>query len=527
MRAVALLLLLAIAAPGPANAQSGMGNPLGPRIKEGGTSEQAGATALDFDGGDFDVACAAGECDLALGPNAVINNGGDIGASADFEATVDLGSKVLLLPSGTADRAGTCTTGEFYLESDDSGTSLTGASVCRATNTWAWLGDIVSGGLSGGQTIRGGTAAEDDLQLQATAATSGVSGAIELCAGNPTMATGGVCSTVWEDGVTLGGTTSSHYGVLSSGTAIEPAASDVLGLPLVGMFRDETRLKLQDSALNATYMGSVESFRSSVKIENATDDNVTAGGGLNGYIGFYASPELVKSSSGTLTLGKGFGFYSAPNTIDSGETIGDYYGFRAVSPTNNGTLTDNYGVFASTITGTNRHPYSAAQGAITGSTKADEGDWGVENTAPTRFYYRGDTGHIWRMGYLTMTGVGTTLATTAVTRFFPVAGTAAANATETTVDAASPGAIKVYAMSCGLTAAAGAGTDAHAITLRDDAADTALSCTITTTATNCQDREEAGVTVAVPSLLAFKDITTDTPTANDVTCVLVYNLDVW
>jgi hypothetical protein len=162
------------------------------------------------------------------------------------------------------------------------------------------------------------------------------------------------------------------------------------------MFRDETRLKLQDSALNAAYMGSVESFRSSVKIENATDDNVTAGGGLNGYIGFYASPELVKSSSGTLTLGTGFGFYSAPNTIDSGETIGNYYGFRAVSPTNNGTLTDNYGYFASTITGANRHPYSAAQGAITGSTKADEGDWGVENTSNTTLYFKNDAQQVWR-----------------------------------------------------------------------------------------------------------------------------------
>jgi hypothetical protein len=496
-------------------------------LREAGTEEQSAASYLNFDGGDFDMSCDGVGCTMTLGPNAVINNGGDIGASADFEATVDLGSKVLLLPSGTADRAGTCTTGEFYLESDDSGTSLTGASVCRTTNTWAWLGDIVSGGLSGGQTIRGGTAAADDLQLQATAATSGVSGAIELCAGNPTMATGGVCATVWEDGVTLGGTTSSHYGVLSSGTAIEPAASDVLGLPLVGMFRDETRLKLQDSALNATYMGSVESFRSSVKIENATDDNVTAGGGLNGYIGFYASPELVKSSSGTLTLGTGFGFYSAPNTIDSGETIGNYYGFRAVSPTNNGTLTHNYGVFASTITGANRHPYSAGQGAITGSTQADEGDWGVEDTAPTRFYYRGDTGHIWRMGYMTMTGITTGLATAAGTNYGIVQGTAADNTTETSIDVAAPGAIKVYAMSCGLEVAAGAGSDAHAITLRDDAADTALSCTITTTGTNCQDREEAGVTIAAPSLLSWKIVSTDTPTANAMNCVIVYNLTAW
>jgi hypothetical protein len=177
--------------------------------------------------------------------------------------------------------------------------------------------------------------------------------------------------------------------------------------------------------------------------------------------------------------------------------------------------------------GTNRFPYAAGEQTITGADPDGQGSWGVETGAPNRFYFKNESEHIWRMGYLTFTGRGTGLATGAGTNYFPVFTTAVDDATETNVDAGAPGAMTCYALACGLNVAAGGGSDAHAITLRDDTSDTALACTITTTASTCSDREEAGVTIAAPSLLAYKNITADTPTANEVTCTLVCNLTAW
>lgn len=137
-------------------------------IAEAGVVEDHACQVLDFDGATYDVSCAAGTCTVSAGPSILLDGGGQIGESADFAAEVDLSSKTLLTPVGTADRPASCTSGMFYTETDDTGTSKTGASLCRVGNTWIWLGDIVSGGLAGGQIITGGTASGDDLELRST-----------------------------------------------------------------------------------------------------------------------------------------------------------------------------------------------------------------------------------------------------------------------------------------------------------------------------------------------------------------------
>jgi hypothetical protein len=299
--------------------------------------------------------------------------------------------------------------------------------------------------------------------------------------------------------------------------------------PGIYLFDDTHTFKLSDSALSASVIGGNVSFGARSTIENATDDNVT--NYVNNGVSFI--PTYVKSGSGTLTINNEAGLWSQPATIPSGVTVANSFAVRAQSPTATGTLTNAHGFYAEITTGTNRMPYAAKEGAVTGSNPANTGAWGVDDNSPNRFYYRNESGHVWRMGYLTMTATGTGLATTATTKYFSGQGISASNATEASITAVpGPGALKVYAMSCGLGVAAGAGTDAHAITLRaavdgGAAADTAVTCTITTSAKNCQYRNESGTAIAAANALTFKDVTADTPTANSVTCVLVYNLDVW
>jgi hypothetical protein len=159
----AALALWATAALAQIGGAGGSGNPKLPVWSNGTSVFECGRVTAD--GGGVAVTKSGSYCTLTAGSSVLLDNAGMVGNAADFEAIVDLAGKTLITPNGTADRSASCTAGSLYLETDDTGTSITGASICRTTDTWAWLGDIVSGGLSGGQTIKGGTASTDHLDL--------------------------------------------------------------------------------------------------------------------------------------------------------------------------------------------------------------------------------------------------------------------------------------------------------------------------------------------------------------------------
>lgn len=519
-------------------------------VQEAGVLRGKAAT-LNFDAGDFDVTCTAGPgiCNFAVGPNVLVDGGGQIGSASDFATDVDLSTKNVFLPNALTDRTATCTIGQFYLESDDVTVSKTGTSICRTTDTWAWLGDIVSGGLSGGQTIVGGTGSGDDLILQSTShATRGEiqpQDSIQLLpiADNPATTT----AINWNDTFTNTSGAAFLYGfsmtptVTMAGGLLIPTMVNFAGTWTASaaatnsfvVFNGAPTIAFTgaSAAPGTTWAGaSIQPVITSTNVaagtmttvtDYAADDSITATGAsgsltVTNRIGYASRPTMTTNNgTGAVTVTTGTHFLATPTAMSGAGTE---------------TLTNEYGFKIGAVTSaTNFFPFAAVESAITGTVASGEGIWGVETGAPNRFYFKNESGHIWRTGYLTSTGVGTGLATTATTKYFPFTGNAASTATAngTDVDQAAPGAITVYGATCGLTAAAGAGTDAHALTLMDDTATTTITCTITTTASTCNVRVEAGVSVAAPSLLVWRDVTTDTPVANDVSCVTVYNLGAW
>jgi hypothetical protein len=510
----------------------------GTLVQENGTNK---GTAHTINFADNSVSIAAGKATVSAGAAYLLDSAGMIGAAADFGATVDLQGKTLTTPNGTADRSGTCTAGDLYGESDDLTYTLSGLSYCRSTNTWTWIPAM-------------GNSASDNMILRANSAAD-PTGSLAMCPTAGDIGTAGVaCMMAVPNGVTMGNGFAT-YSVLSvPSTAPVTQDTEATGgfggvFPYVNVFADNF---INTATSGVSTRGQHLSFLSQPTLRNETNANQTS----LVFNGFVAAPTPSETGTGDLTIATMRGFrYLPAQTYATTVTLSE--GFQALSPGVTaanagcvgpgnpwscctgagtgtsadqcaaGTLTDSYGFRADINTGSNRHPFTAVEGAITGAPASNEGDWGVENTSPNRFWFRNESGHIWRTGYLTATGRGTALATTAVTRYFPVFTSAAADATETNVDAGSPGAITVYAMTCGLNVAAGAGTDAHAITLMDDTSPTAATCTITTTATNCQYRSESGISIAAPSLLDYRDVTTDTPVENEITCVLVYNLGVW
>ncbi len=464
---------------------------------------------------------------------------------------VDFGAATSVeLPNATT-CAATCTVGDVCVDSN--GDSYQKLFLCESTNTFVQQGDVSSDGRSGGQTVIGGTASGEDLSLQSTAhSTRGQVNVIDELALRPTVANNtnatvaswtpaftvdsGIVAVVGIDlspTVSLGANTAYLSTLLRSNATYTLSAASAVS----------NSATLFQSTQTANFGANTAGTWSSTIFDDATvlNANNAAAGTLGGTAvrSYVARPTIKETgASGSITATLVDLFATAPilttNNAAGAATITTLRHFAATATAMSGagteTLTNEYGVYVGAVTSaTNYYPFAAAEGTITGSATSGEGSWGVESGSPNRFFFKNESGHIWRTGWLTMTGVGTGLATTATTKYFPVSYSAASTTTAngTDVDQASPGAIKVYGMTCGLTAAAGGGTDAHAITLMDDTATTTITCTITTTASTCNVRVEAGVAIAAPSLIVLRDVTTDTPAANDITCTLVYNLDAW
>lgn len=105
---------------------------------------------------------------------------------------------------------------------------------------------------------------------------------------------------------------------------------------------------------------------------------------------------------------------------------------------------------------------------------------------------------------------------TGATNYIGISGSDNPNATETKVDNTVGKAIAVENMYCFVHTAPGLG-NSWLLTLRKNAGDTALTCTISGTDTFCQDTTHL-VAVAVGDLLSYSSVPTGPPTAAPLHC---------
>lgn len=485
-------------------------------------------TRLEFPSGGFAVTNpSAGVAEVALS-SAVTQLGPVIG---------DVSDESIFFDGDTTDQ--TCGSGNegrhrVLTEANGSAGARRIFSFCDGSTTTRR--DVVVGsGISDGQTLSGGTTATATLNLNASSDAT-QRGAINLCTTAPDVGVNSVaCAKPYSGGVTIGATattgTETYSAVLMDSTVTQDTnGGSIFGTPAGYLFRDGHTHQVTDSTLNASIIGSQITIYANPTLKNATDDNLstaTTSAQWQGMTGMYWAPAYVKSSTGTLTCNAEYGLYSTPATIPSGVTVTRSYGGYHKTPTVSGTLTQAYGFFADVSTGTNQHPFAAQEAAITGTQESNTGAWGVETGAPGRFWFRNESGHLWRMGYATWSTHCTGLLGNTNTYYCEPTGEATANTTVANQDQPIPGAAKFYAIACGVNTAPdnGAGTQARIFTLVDDTADTSLTCTISETATSCNGRVEAGVSVAAASMVAMKVAPTGTPAAAEMSCTLWWNLD--
>jgi hypothetical protein len=301
-------------------------------------------------------------------------------------------------------------------------------------------------------------------------------------------------------------------------------------------------LVISDSSVNGTNFGGIVGFGVTAALKNSTDDNY-GGGAITAFTG---AANITKTSTGTATAATVDIFKSQITSPAASVTITTGSDFRALdlSGTVNGTVTRHWGFLAEAFTkGTGAFQFGAGKvSSITGTPPTGYGAWGVETGITTdedRFTYKTATGKIWRLsGMATMVGgawttAGTALASDTTARWFHVhdTGVTPVITNDDSVDFAVPGDIRAFAMSCGLSSAPnnGANTQSRTFTLRDDNADTALSCTISETALGCTDFETSPVVLAAGSLISWGSTASNgggsNPIATDVTCTLYYNVD--
>lgn len=174
---------------------------------------------------------------------------------------------------------------------------------------------------------------------------------------------------------------------------------------------------------------------------------------------------------------------------------------------------------------------------VAGAVASGDGVWGVENTSTTRGYFKNEDENVFYMGEITMTGSSTdACAGGTTTEYFPANGQGLCGATGS-VDTVVPGAITVTKMACSVNVApdGGGGTQTRVLTLQEDGVDTAVTCTISETATDCSwcvtgvtGCDSTGTAEALQSgdMMQIESTPTQASTvASEVTCTLWMTLD--
>src|SRR5262249_15054891 len=132
----------------------------------------------------------------------------------------------------------------------------------------------------------------------------------------------------------------------------------------------------------------------------------------------------------------------------------------------------------------------------------------------------GATGSI-PQGYTSMTGITTGLANS--TRYFAVNQYGSDNANESAADSPAPADITITGIICGLNNAPG-GVTPRTFTVRANAANTTMTCTISGTAKACSLFPVGGLAVTSGHMINWQATTVGSPAATDVTCVMYFHI---
>ncbi|HZP41141.1 MAG TPA: DNRLRE domain-containing protein, partial [Candidatus Binatia bacterium] len=250
------------------------------------------------------------------------------------------------------------------------------------------------GGRSGGQTLKGGTAATDALDLRASSAT-GYTGTVNVGKGagdNLNNAIAGL--TLFADGLNPSGN-GTISGIKLAPTITQSVTFGYTGGTIFG-YEDSHR---HTNTGNSPLFGPDTSFYSAVTIDSGTVNNVTSAS----YRGLATNPSCT-ATAGTTTVGTMYGHYGTAATIGSNCTVTDLYlGGDVADPTTvNGTITREWGWHVRALAkGSAQFQFGATEHTINGTVPAGEGVWGVEAGSPNRFYFKNGSNRVWRMGYAT------------------------------------------------------------------------------------------------------------------------------
>jgi hypothetical protein len=298
------------------------------------------------------------QIDLDLGPLV-----------ADF---IPVGDQATDLAGSTADPTGACAPGQIHINRN---TGLTGdarnerAWLCSHKDTWSPFGDVLALGRAGGQILRGGTGAGDHLRLNPSSAAN-YTGSVTLCGDRGNMATNGwACAELFPDGYSITSAATIHTGLLYD-AGVTQAVNGVSGFPYTYFFHDNHTHVVNDSALNATSIGSLWSFRATPTLRNATDDNL-AGGAI--IAGLEARPVVTATGSGTLTLASVNGLIAVPPQVGSNVTLSVARGLWVVEPAaTSGTFPEHIALDVGNLTRATKNYWvksagSGVMGAVAGS----------------------------------------------------------------------------------------------------------------------------------------------------------------
>lgn len=507
------------------------------------------AKTLNLDATDHAITCTSDmSCAVVNGANTT-ELGSVIGdVCTDFPTIaaggVDMSCTALELPNGTATVSADCDaageTGRVFVDSDAA--LYAKGYLCEGASGWMPMGNVYTEGRSGGQIIRGGTAAADTVDIRASAA-SNYTGTVHLARGTLTAVPAGTWNgvTLLNDGATWDPTTalSTFNLIRSSGTVTISATPGVLAYT---RFIFDNRI-IKTSGTVATQplaTGISEGF----VVRNDTATNVT----VPLVQPFAAEASLSKTGSGTLTVTRWSNFTSSSGSVPAGVTVTDYVvGQDVPGVTNSGTLTRLWGNYVAALSGgTSNFQYGAAEHTVSDLVPAGTVVFGGASGSPGRFYTKNENQQRWDMGYTSWTGsTGAALAADSTTYYFPVndrargtTGTLGVTTTEGDHDVPAPGALTVFAMACAVNVAPanGGGTQTRTFTLREAAGSVAPSCVISEAATSCtwcvassgtpcSTTAASGEAVAVGALIDIMTVPASTPAASDATCTIWYTLD--
>lgn len=403
---------------------------------------------------------------------------------------------------------------------------------CIATDTWAKVGSAVLTGIPGGTTLHGGTGDTDALVLNPSTSTtpSGELARVRLCANAPTYdANNEGCFSILKSGATFG---TGVYNLFLAGLGGSSTVFTQSGSFLGNVHGYSVRYAHQVAAAVGTgFVAGDRPFWVQLSLDNQDASTPAIVGNAQAFNGSYSC--AASGAGGSITVPRVERMFVG--TVGSACTVTDWFvgGDAALNlGTVDGSVPRLWGWHATAATiGTARFQFGASETTPTGSLPANEVAWGAESGSPGRFYVQNENQNIYRLGGQgTWTGQSNSALCTAAacTDFFPVDGDGY-NATEASVTPRrlAPGALRVYGMSCGLSAATGASRTRTFTLMVNGSASASIACTTAANGQGCSVWNNTGqaVTVGQPMTVRNAVDAGGSATAATGVCTLWYNVD--